>query len=120
MTRILVGTALAKMPIFPAMGPQGGCNDGSIARDPRRRKSAQPHPRHLSLHLGALGICGGSADWDLFVFVIEVPHGRIVIRRIMPVRVPPEYELIVNLKTAKTLGLTIPQSLLTTADEVIE
>jgi hypothetical protein len=56
--------------------------------------------------------------------VSTIPFGDRIFRSEktgdLPVQLPVKFEMAVNLKTAKALGLTVPQSILLRADEVIE
>jgi putative ABC transport system substrate-binding protein len=87
------------------------------------RQSRMPDIYALADNVTAGGLVSYGLDWnDQFrraaEYVNEILRGMKASE--LPVQAPTKYELVINLKTAKVLGLTIPQSLITTADEVIE
>ncbi len=78
-------------------------------------------PLRLFAEAGALASYG--SDFNE-LFRQAAPYVDRILRgekpRDLPVQDPTKYELVVNLKSAKAIGLTVPQSLLLRADEVIE
>ena len=69
------------------------------------------------------GLLGLGPDW-LLLFRIGGTYMDMILKGAKPAEIPvvqpTKYELVINLKTAKALGLTIPPSLLQRADQVIE
>jgi ABC-type uncharacterized transport system substrate-binding protein len=114
-------TGRAEALIVPGLNPVAYANRGRIARFAQRNRLPSMYGTRDFADAGGLMAFGPSAA-DLWrraaTYVDKILKGANPAD--LPVEQPTKFELVINLKTAKALGLTIPPSLLQRADQVIE
>jgi len=107
--------------MLPGINPVGFANRAQIVSFAQRNRLPSMFPTKEYVDSGGLMSYGPSLV-DLFRraagYVDKILKGAKPAD--LPVQQPTKFELVINLKTAKALGLTLPQSLLRRADEVIE
>ena len=92
-----------------------------LAELSRRERLPVLHSFSVGVHAGGLISYGPNAQEMMVMatnYVAKILKGGKPAE--LPVEQPTRFELVINLKTAKEIGLTIPPSLLARADEVIE
>ena len=115
-----VTTQRAQALVLPAGNPVAFSNRGQITSFVQKHRLPSVYAQREYVDAGGLMSYGPSMS-DMFrraaVYVDKILKGAKPAE--LPVEQPIKFELVINLKTAKALGLEIPQSLLRRADQVI-
>jgi putative tryptophan/tyrosine transport system substrate-binding protein len=117
-------TLLGRVPVdalFVSSSPHQYANRRLVVDFARERRLPDTHGNREAVELGALMSYGANIP-DLFrrsaAYVDKILKGAKPAN--LPIEQPTKFELVINLKTAKALGLDVPPTMLARADEVIE